>query len=99
MLFDAISPIVSVADLPVVESPIDAVLAHRPQHKLLAASPVRVSFGSSKVTAAFFSISPAPPTRTQCQQADINSRRNELVQDRDAGDSWYQISPAIPGRE
>jgi len=95
MLFDVLSPIVFAVDLLSVGSPLDAVLTHRPQQKLLSAFPARTSFGSSKVTAASFSISPVPPTRTQCQQADIISRRNELVQDRDAGSVWAALASSF----
>ncbi|MGH8115081.1 MAG: hypothetical protein ACREPS_08530 [Rhodanobacteraceae bacterium] len=96
MLFDVVPPIVFGVDLLSVGSTLDAALTHRPQQKLLSTSPVRTSFGSSKVTASF-SISPVPPTRTQCQPADIISRRNELVQDRDRGSVVAQDRSTLLG--
>ena len=101
MLFDAISPIVFAADLLPVGSSLDAVLTHRPQQIVLVLLPNphfvrlianvvgRLSEGSDFTEAV----------TTKVQHAELFSWRNELVQDRDAGDSWYQICPAIPGRE
>ena len=92
MLFDVVSPIVSAVGLLPVGSPLNAVLTHRPQQKLAFASPVCTSFGSSKVIAASVSVRPVSLTRTQCQPADIISRRNELVQDRDSGSVWPALA-------
>ena len=101
MLFNVISPIVSAVELLPVGSSLDAALTHRPRQKVLVLLPhphfVRLIEGVGSLLPDESDVSEVAATKVQ--QAELFSRRNELVQDRDAGDSWYQICPAIPGRE
>ena len=101
MLIDAISPIVSAVDLLPIGSSLDAVLTHRTQQKVLVLLPnphfVRLIEGDGSRLPDESDVSEAAAIKVQ--QAELFSRRNELVQDRDVGDSWYQICSVIPGRE
>ena len=97
MLIDAISPIVFDADLLSVGSPLDAVLTHRPQQKVAVRLPNppfvrfianavgRFSEGSDLAEAA----SPKSPV------PELFTRRNELVQDRDAGSVWPALASSF----
>ena len=101
MLFDVVSPIVSVADLLPAGSTLKAALTHRPQQKIviLLPNPHFVRLVANAVGRLSEESDLTEAAATKVQHAELFSWRNELVQDRDAGDSWYQICPAIPGRE
>jgi len=101
MLSDAISPIVFAADLLPVGFSLDAVLTHRPQQKIviLLPNPHFVRLVANAVGRLSEESDLAEAASPKSSGTGLFTRRNELVQDRDVGDSWYQICPAIPGRE
>jgi len=101
MPFDAIPPIASAADLLPVGSTLDAALMHRPQQKVLVllSNLHFVGLIESGGRRLLEESGVSELAATKVQQAELFSRENELVQDRDVGDSWYQFCPAIPGRE
>jgi hypothetical protein len=94
MPFDVVSPINFGAELLPARSPFDVVLTHRPQKKVVVHLPnpnfVRLIEGSG-------SCRPDDPVslgaeQQKVQQAELFSRRNELVQDRDAGSVWPALA-------
>jgi len=97
MLFDVVSPISSVADLLPVGSSLDAALTHRPQqevvvllHKLHFVRRLANAVGRSSEEFDF-----AKAVSPKRSAADIISRRNGLVQDRDAGSVWPALACAF----
>ena len=101
MLFDVISPIVFAADLLPVGSPFDVELTHRLVQRGTTHSP------NSRVVrfiAGALDRLPDNPIsliakHRNLQHAEDFTSQIWLVQDRDDGDSWYQVCAAIPGRE
>ncbi len=97
MLFESISSIVFAADSPPVGSPLDAELTRRSAQQVAITFPnppfvrliegvLRHLFDESDVTEA---------GATKGQPADTLTRRNELVQDRDAGSVWPALASSF----
>jgi hypothetical protein len=89
MLFDVVCPIVFAAGWLSIGSVLDAVLTHRPQQKVAILFPnspcIRfIEGGGSRLLDARISLG---AEQQKVQRAELFLRRNELVQDRSAGDN------------
>lgn len=97
MPFDIISPIVFAADWLSVGSSLDAVLTHRPRQKVAFRFPnprvVRLIAGVCGCL--FDDCAFAEATHQKVQRAALSTRRNELVQDRDAGSVWPALASSF----
>ena len=97
MTFDVVSPISSVTELLPDRSPLDVVLTHRARQKVLVLLPhphfVRlIANAAGRLSEESDLAEAVSPERSA---ADIISRRNELVQDRDAGSVWPALADSF----
>ena len=94
MPFDVLSPIHSGAGLLPGRSPLDVVLTHRPQQKVVVPLPnlrfVRLIANAAGRLSEESDLAEAVSPKVQ--HAELFSRRNELVQDRDAGSMWPALA-------
>ena len=101
MLFDTISPIASAADLLFVEPPLDVALTQTSLPRVTASSPtpsvVEFTAGDGGDLPDAFDVIEVDSIKVR--HAVLFTFRKWLVQDRDVGDSWYQVCAAIPGWE
>ena len=94
MPFDVVLPIHFGAELLPGESPLDAVSTHRPQQKVVVPLPnlhfvrlIATAVGRLSEESDF-----AEAVSPKVQHAELFSRRNELVQDSDAGSVWPALA-------
>ena len=94
MLFDVVSPINFTAELLPVGSHFDVVLTHRPQQKTVVPlpNPHFVRLIANAVGRLSEESVLAESVSTKVQPAELFTRRNELVQDRDAGSVWPALA-------
>ena len=97
MPFDVVSPIHFGAELLPFGSPLDAVLTHRPQQKVSISFPTSslvrfIEGGGSHLRDERVSLG---AEQQKVQRAVLFTRRNELVQDRDAGSVWPALADSF----
>ena len=94
MPFDLVSPVHFGAGLLPGGSPLDVVLTHRPQQKVIVPLPNLhfVRLIATAVGRLHEESVPATAFSPKVQRAVLFTRRNELVQDRDAGSVWPALA-------